>query len=166
MHPLAPPLERSLRAVAGAMGDAQDPWWIIGSAAVALLGATSVTVADLDVLLSEADAARILPSLGLNAGPGGVDSRFRSTTYARWDAPELPVEFMAGFALRQGEAWVEVAPTTRAAHHLGDVVLYAFDVENTGSVTLTGVMVSDPMISTTACIASVYTTAFMPPTTV
>lgn len=124
MHPLAPPLERSLRAVAGAMVDAQDPWWIIGSAAVALLGAGSVTVADLDVLLSEADAARILPSLGLNAGPGGVDSRFRSTTYARWDAPELPVEFMAGFALRQGEAWVDVAPTTRAAHHLGDVVLY------------------------------------------
>ena len=28
------------------------------------------------------------------------------------------------------------------------------------------VIVSDPMISTTACIASVYTTAFMPPTTV
>lgn len=124
MHPLAPPLERSLRAVAGAMVDARDPWWIIGSGAVALLSAGSVTVADLDVLLSEGDALRILPALGLRAGPGGVDSRFRSKIYARWDEPELPVEFMAGFALNQDGQWQDVAPSSRIAHHLGEAVLY------------------------------------------
>ena len=124
MHPLAPPLERSLRAVAGAMVEARDPWWIIGSGAVALLGGASVNVADLDVLLSEADAARVLPALGLTAAPGGVDSRFRSRIYARWDAPELPVEFMAGFALRHGEEWQDVLPQTRTQHRLGEAVLY------------------------------------------
>lgn len=124
MHPLAPPLERSLRAVAGAMADARDPWWIIGSGAVALLSTGSGTVADLDVLLSAGDAAQILPALGLNAAPGGVDSRFRSGIYARWDAPELPVEFMADFALNHDGQWQDVAPTSRIAHHLGDTMLY------------------------------------------
>lgn len=124
MHPLAPPLERGLRAVAGAMADARDPWWIIGSAAVALLGGASVHVADLDVLLSPADALRVLPALGLHPGPGGVDSRFRSSIYARWEEPELPVEFMADFDLCQNGVWQAVLPATRIAHHLGDVVLY------------------------------------------
>lgn len=124
MHPLAPPLERSLRAVAGAMGDARDPWWIIGSGAVALLGGASAHVADLDILLSPADAARILPGLGLNAAPGGADSRFRSSIFARWDAPELPVEFMADFAVNHDGQWHDIAPTSRIAHHLGDAALY------------------------------------------
>lgn len=127
MHPLAPPLQRSLRAVAGAMVEARDPWWIIGSGAVALLGGAPVTAADLDVLLSEEDAARLLPLLGLAAAPGGVDSRFRSRIYARWDVPELPVEFMAGFALRREEQWQDVAPATRIAHSLGDTLLYTPD---------------------------------------
>jgi hypothetical protein len=48
-------LGETLARVADALAGARHPWWIIGSAAVALHGA-DVTVGDVDVLLGEEDA--------------------------------------------------------------------------------------------------------------
>jgi hypothetical protein len=52
---VTPELGETLARVADALAEARQPWWIIGSAAVALHGA-DVTVGDVDVLLGEADA--------------------------------------------------------------------------------------------------------------
>ncbi len=98
--------------VAAAMTGAQGPWWIIGSAAVALHGA-DVTVADVDVLLGEDDARVILPAWGMAAEAGEGTALFRSAVFGRWDAPPLTVEFMAGFRFRASGGWSAVAPVTR-----------------------------------------------------
>lgn len=98
--------------VAAAMTGAQEPWWIIGSAAVALHGA-EVTVADVDVLLHEDDARAVLPALGIVAAAGEGTVLFRSVVFGQWIAPPLTVEFMAGFRFRATDGWQAVAPVTR-----------------------------------------------------
>jgi len=85
------------------------PWWIVTGAAAAIHGVEGA-VADVDVLLGEDDAGRILPTLGVAPAAGDPHPRYRSRLFARWDACPLPVEFMAGFHLDG----VEVRPSTRA----------------------------------------------------
>src|SRR5690242_9713312 len=77
----AGPLHDTLLELAAAMRAAEDDWWVIGSAAVALLGAAPGEVADVDVLLSAADARRVLGSLGIEARPGAANSLFRSALF-------------------------------------------------------------------------------------
>lgn len=93
---MTPALREALAATAAAMTPAHDPWWIIGSAAIVLHGVSEVAVHDVDVLLSELDAHRILPPLGLATAPGVGDARFHSAVFATWRASTLPIEFMAG----------------------------------------------------------------------
>lgn len=108
-----PTLSATLNAIGNLMADAHDPWWIIGSAAVALLGADPGHVADVDVLLSVADARRILPAIGIELRSGSAHAAFRSSIFGIWTEPALPVEFMADFHRRSGEAWLPVLPATR-----------------------------------------------------
>lgn len=106
-------LTATLGEVAAAMRPARDPWWIIGSAAVALHGGSPIEVADVDVLCSVDDARALLERLGLVAIAGAHDPLFQSSVFARWDGPPLAVELMAGFHVRQHGAWTEVYPATR-----------------------------------------------------
>lgn len=106
-------LEETLARVAQAMAAAVDPWWIIGSAAVALHGADPGGVRDIDVVLSVADASRVLPPLGVALTPGRSDGQFRSVVYNRWNDPPIPVEYMAGFELMRGGDWQAVTFATR-----------------------------------------------------
>jgi hypothetical protein len=110
---LSAPLIASVKAAAAVMSDARDPWWVIASAAVALHGADPGHVADVDVLLSTADATRLLPALGLQVRRGAAHPDFRSSVFATWTDGPLPVEFMARFAYRAGTDWLPVQPKTR-----------------------------------------------------
>lgn len=114
----------SIAAVGRLMEAAHDPWWIIASAAVALHGADPGRVADVDVLLSVADAQRLLPPMGLVVRPGSRHARFRSRVFATWVEPPLPVEFMAGLRYRADDRWVSVAPGTREAVESGGVTVF------------------------------------------
>jgi len=111
---VSPALSGSLTAVGNLLVDASDPWWIIASAAVALHGANPGHVADVDVLLSVADARRILPTIGIEVERGSAHASFRSSIFAKWNGTTpLPVEFMANFHHRSGERWLPVQPATR-----------------------------------------------------
>lgn len=110
------------------MVEAGDPWWIITSAAVALHGADLGHVADVDVLLSIADAQRILPMIGIHLRQGSTHAAFRSKIFGTWTGTTpLPVEFMAEFSLWSGEAWLPVQPLTRQPIELDDVVVFVPD---------------------------------------
>lgn len=126
---LPEPLFETLVQVADAMRPAQAPWWVIGSAAVALLGGGPVEAADVDVLMSAADADAVLGALGVAGGLGAADALFRSTIFARWDAPPRPVEFMCGLAVNTGERWAAVRPTTREAVRVGGAMLFTPSVQ-------------------------------------
>lgn len=104
---------------------ARDPWWVIASAAVALHGVDPGHVADVDVLLSVADARRILPTIGIQLRKGVAHPAFRSSIFGTWTgATPLPVEFMADFHRRSGEAWLPVQPATRQRIEVDGVVVF------------------------------------------
>ncbi|MGU3390904.1 hypothetical protein [Sphingomonas sp. M1A8_2b] len=110
---LAPNLRETLVMVAAAMREAQDPWWVISSAAVALHGVGPVEVGDVDVVVSVGDARRLMDGLGIAPIEDGASSLFRSTLFGRWETPPLVVEIMAGFHVATGSGWTEVLPRTR-----------------------------------------------------
>lgn len=90
---------------------ARDPWWIIGSAAMALHGVPGLAVGDVDLMMSRRDAAALLRSKGLEPAPGEADGRFRSEIFGRWSAGAYVVETMGGFHVDG----IELVPETRLA---------------------------------------------------
>lgn len=121
---LPAPLIKTLGSVAAIMEEARDPWWIIASAAAALHGAKPIIVADVDVLLSVEDIGRILPALGIAPYPAPPNPLFRSKILAKWPAPPVPVDFMAGFEHRVGDIWRPVSPVTRQAITVDTATVY------------------------------------------
>lgn len=117
-------LRRTLAAVADGFSAADDPWWIISSAAVALHGAGPIKVGDVDVLASERDAGRFLRAQGIAAAAGSASTLFRSRVFGAWRANPLPVEIMAGFQVWRGNHWEAVRPTTREAIDLNGQRLF------------------------------------------
>ncbi len=121
---LSDPLVASLKAVAAVMDGARNPWWVIGSAAVALHGADAGPVADVDVLLSIDEAERLLPALGIAVRRGSAHPDFRSRIFGHWTGAPLPIEFMAGFCHRSGAVWREVWLATREPIGIDDVTVF------------------------------------------
>ncbi|VVT11143.1 conserved hypothetical protein [Sphingomonas sp. EC-HK361] len=120
---MPPPVVATLERVAALLGKADEPWWIIGSAAVALHGGAADEIGDIDVLLGTADALRLVDELGLARCESGNDPLFRSAIFARWTAPPLPVEFMAGLHVADAGQWASVVPQSRELIRCGDVMI-------------------------------------------
>ena len=117
-------LETSLGRVARVMAGAQDPWWIIGSAAVALHGRDPGGIADVDVVLSVRDADELLEPRGILPDDKPPHPQFHSRWFARWDGTPLPTEYMAGFQLAESGRWQPVTFETREAVELEGETLY------------------------------------------
>ena len=100
---------------AEAAAQAGDPWWIIGSAAVALHGAEVPDIKDVDLLMMALDAERILHHLGVESCPPTYSTLFRSSVFGTWSAPPLPVEIMGDLRLSTPAGWRPVRPETRVA---------------------------------------------------
>ena len=121
--PLNAALAETLARVADLLADTHEPWWIIAGAA-ALLHGVQKPVHDVDVLLGEDDARRLAKTLSLPAAPGGADPRFRSALFLTWRGAPLPIEFMARFELRTGDAWHPVAFATRKPITVGRATVF------------------------------------------
>jgi hypothetical protein len=80
-----------------------------------------------DVLLSVADARRILPTIGIELRQGSAHAAFRSSIFGTWTGTPLPVEFMADFHRRSGEAWLPVRPATRQPVKVEGAVVFVPD---------------------------------------
>ncbi|WP_265563471.1 hypothetical protein [Sphingomicrobium arenosum] len=117
-------LRRSLAMLAGVLeAEARDPWWIIGSAGLWLSGVDPGGIADIDLIVSAEDGARLLDHWQLDHRADD-HPQFRSATYARWTAPPVPIELMASFRLREEGKWVAIEPQTRIAHDVAGACLY------------------------------------------
>ncbi len=110
---MPPPLRATLRAVAVAMADVPDGWWIIGSAAVALHGGDAGRVRDVDLLVDANIVGGLLSRLGIRPMAMAPDPLFHSAVFARWDGLPLPVEVMAGFRVAVQDAWRDVTLLSR-----------------------------------------------------
>ena len=107
----------------GLMGT-QDPWWLIGGAAVGLQGVQSA-IPDVDVVMSARDARQVLSRLNIPPGQDGGTALFRSEVFGRWVEPPLPVEFMGGFQIRTQEGWQPVEPATRQSFLVDERIVHA-----------------------------------------
>jgi hypothetical protein len=114
---------RTLVAVAEVMEAAQDAWWLIGGAAVAVQG-LDIAIADVDVLMSARDLRRVMVELHLACQEGVATDRVRSDIWVRWTALPLGVDLMSGLHIRSGERWTRVAPTSREAVAVEGATLY------------------------------------------
>lgn len=111
-----PRLAETLAVIAGASADFEDEWWIIGSAAAALSGADLSIVRDVDLLLSEKDARRLLGLWSkVRRSPAAPDPQFRSAVFARFEDAPLAIEAFGGFEMKVRGGWRAVAPLTREA---------------------------------------------------
>jgi hypothetical protein len=123
---LTPGLEPTLAEVSRVATRLQDPWWVIGSAAIALLG-VNIEVLDVDLLLSERDARMLLADWASPVGPpeGGPyaatategQDRFRSIFGIHSSTP-IPIEIMGALEVCVEDQWLPVQPTTRLQVHL------------------------------------------------
>ena len=113
----------TLALVAETLADAEDDWWLVGGAAVALQG-LDIPIADIDVLMSRRDVVRVIARLGIAPVEGVAIDRIRSEIWARWTAPPIAVDLMAGLQVRTGERWTRVAPGTRQAITVDGRTLY------------------------------------------
>ena len=120
-------LRETLVMTVDAMRDARDPWWVISSAAVAVHGVVPIEVGDVDVLMSVADARRLMDKLGVVPIEDGASSLFRSALFGRWETRPLVVEIMAGFHVTTSAGWTEVLPRTRVRIFVDERVVYVPD---------------------------------------
>jgi hypothetical protein len=124
-------IEGQLRAglvatAAAAVRHARDPWWVIGSAAVALHGADPGHVADIDLLTSAFGAHTLLAAAGARPDAASDHSRFRSA-YGRWrPANGLAIEIMGGLQVNTVAGWQRVEPRTRVPVRCGAATLSLF----------------------------------------
>ena len=62
---LSADLRQTLVMTTDALAGAQEPWWVISSAAVALHGVTPIEVGDVDLVMSVGDARRLMDALDI-----------------------------------------------------------------------------------------------------
>jgi hypothetical protein len=106
-------LEDALAAVDAALSKTKDIWWVIGSAAAWLAGAEVLDVADIDILVSERDAATLRASWGADAASREQSPLFRSQVFFRSEQFPMPVEVMAGFEIFTDGKWRRLQPRSR-----------------------------------------------------
>jgi hypothetical protein len=133
---LPPGLEETLAEVAHVAADASEPWWIIGSAAVALHGART-GVRDVDLMMGIADARHFLQRVGVISTPDTEHPQFRSIVFGTWLDPPLPVEVFAGFTLANSGGWHPVALQTRESVSIQGRTLYVPSIDELHDLLLT-----------------------------
>ena len=127
-------LNVTLADVGAVMTIAKDPWWIIGSAALALHLKQDIAVNDIDVLLSVDDARIVRAALAIPSAAISPHPLFHSEEYFTWDRTSVPVEFMAGFSVCVAGEWQVVSCQTRLAVDVGGQAIYVPDLAELASL--------------------------------
>lgn len=109
-------LETGLQALAGFMTDVEKPWWIIGSAALALSGVQGVEPDDIDVVCDGETLFQLLESSGVKVLPPVPHKQFRSNPYQRIEvANGTPIELMGDLEVHDGSAFRALSINSREA---------------------------------------------------
>lgn len=115
----------ALRHASQLLQNAQDDWWIIGSAAIALHGVDVGPVNDIDILVSLRDAQALRKATGATNQASTGSNRFRSEVFLRLAFGGIPLEIMAGFAANYQGRWQAIQPASRQTFKLGNACVYA-----------------------------------------
>lgn len=116
--------QNTLQRVSELLSHAADPWWVLGSAAMALIGVDPGQIGDIDVLVSLRDAERLGDAHQLQNQADGGTEQFRSSVFLQPDLGERRVEIMSGYEIRRGDKWEPVQPASRLRVMLDDAALF------------------------------------------
>lgn len=108
-----PQLERTLDVIARDCVGLSDPWWVFGSAGMALVGVAGLRPPDVDLIVSERDALMLIGHWGATRLAAAPSPLFRSAIFAKAEMAGPPIEIMAGFEAHSGRAWTPVIPASR-----------------------------------------------------
>ncbi|MFN3214668.1 MAG: hypothetical protein ACE37M_16295 [Henriciella sp.] len=106
-------LTETLAVLARRLSQTEDPWWILGSAAVYIKGYDPGQVGDIDVLVSQQDAAKLMSRHGWDNDKDGGTKRYRSGYVLRPSLGGVPVEILANYEILTRHGWEPVRPTSR-----------------------------------------------------
>ncbi len=109
---LPPRLLKTLDRVALAALGMAEPWWIFGSAAMALAGVRGLDPPDVDVVTTPEGAAELIERLG-GQPVVAPSAQFRSQLFGKCLGSPLPIEVMGGMALATAGGWAPVVLRTR-----------------------------------------------------
>lgn len=126
--PFTAGLEPTLAEVARVAASLQDDWWVIGSAAIALLG-IDIEVLDVDLVVSRRDAETLLAGWAAPAARPGDQDRFRATFGEHRGTP-IPVQVMGGLEVSMADGWAPVHPVSRVAVDLAGGSIYIPDPDD------------------------------------
>lgn len=99
-------LQATLIALTEAMTACRDPWAIYGGAGLHLHGIEDGPLADIDVLVSDRDAAAPLEQADVTRKQSEPSQLFRSRHFLTANFGPVPVEIMAGLEVcREGKWW-------------------------------------------------------------
>ena len=127
------PLARTLDRLAEAAATLQEPWWVFGGAAMALLG-LDIETPDVDVLVADTDALPLIEALGGRLNPTGGPGQFRSRIFGSAGGAPLPIEVMAGLEVLGGGCWRAVLPRTRVTIPWGRAHLFVPSLEEQAAI--------------------------------
>ena len=105
-----PVLESVLNLVARDCSALADPWWVFGSAGMALVGVPGLAPPDVDLIVSERDAATLVAAWKAAPVAAAPSPLFRSKVFAKARVAALPIEIMAGFEAFSAGSWAPVGP--------------------------------------------------------
>lgn len=106
-------LAATLAQLGELLGPSDDDWWVIGSAAVFLHGADAGTIADVDVIVGQADFERLAQHPHFERYENVDRTHFSSTAIGKWTNAPMSIEVMCGLHLQQGDQWHQVTFETR-----------------------------------------------------
>ncbi len=119
--------QEALQRTALFLSPTRDPWWVLGSAAMALIGVDPGKIRDIDVLVSSRDAQALMTQHDLpNLADGGT-AQFRSDYFLLPELGVIPVEVMGGYQIYQAGKWTQVSPVSRRRVKLGTTIVFTPD---------------------------------------
>nr|WP_070961368.1 hypothetical protein [Hyphomonas sp. Mor2] len=119
----------ALRRIAEFLIDTSDPWWVLGSTAMALIGVDPGEIRDVDLLVSERDAQTLMRKHDLENQADGGTRGFRSSHILKPNLIDRPVEILSGYQIYQDGAWVLVEPSSRLSVRVGASTVFVPDRE-------------------------------------
>ncbi|GKY86964.1 hypothetical protein [Sinisalibacter aestuarii] len=115
------PGERAaLKLLSGLLAEAHQPWWLIGPAAVALLGGEAGSYTRFEVIVSPGDARRLAEARGLDLARGPATALQRARKSLSLPLGGIEARLMVWAEQHLGGRWVPMQPKTRVAIDLGD----------------------------------------------
>jgi hypothetical protein len=108
-------MAETLERIAADLHALTEDWWLIGSAAMVLMGVDLPAIDDIDILTTPAGARALAARWGLEPTTPGPSERFDSEVFFHRSDTPLAVEVMAGFRVKAAGAWVPVLPKSRVA---------------------------------------------------